>query len=825
MNQPQEQLSQELNKSIDIQRVLLIIWNRWYVIAGSILISLTVAYIQLRYTKPLYTASATMKFEDERGSQVSDLFKYGRISGRIENIIKTETEVLRSRTMALKTLRHMQLYTSVYVKGNFITSELYPNRAFSVILADLDSADVGRSFAIQVNNDLSFSLLPNTSNQKYFFGDTLTIGGSRIVLTSNLDEHIKILKEQPITITINDLQTMASWVAKGLEVSIEKNANIISLSYTSEIAEFASDYVNAVAQVYSDESVNNRTSAAKQTIAYIDQQLEELAKSVSASQQNLASFKSNNKGVEPKDLGRAEFSKLLELETQKNIFGLRKKQLRQLEKDVILSQNNPIELLIIDAEDANAVSELVALLNKNILERLSFAGKYSKESPVMKDNEQKSTEIKAAISRAIRVVENSLNAQIENNNSQIQKITSSLADLPAKEQDLFNLERTFKINEKIYGYLQEKRLENLIGISSIIPNVSVIDEALLSTVPISPKPAKNYSFAFLIGLTLGVGSIFGTRLLYNKIPDKETIESMSRIPVIGVIKKVEEEQKEGDYGIYVYKNPKSVFAESIRGIRTNINFILKGEKNKIICITSSVSGEGKTFCTVNIAASFTQLGHKVVIVGCDLRRPKLHESFDAITNKNGLTSYLVNRAHLDDIIFETGYENLSIVPAGPTPPNPSELLQTKAFDHFLTELAKRFDYVFLDTAPVGLVSDSLNLMTKSDINLFVLRAQYSKREFATTPDRLASENNISQIYSILNSFDHAAVVYSSLYKREYGDYLGGSGYYYYGGYYYGKGYGNSKSYNSYYAGYYADEDIKHKQKSFWQKLFTNSSKS
>ncbi len=802
------------NKTLDINKLAIIILARWKIVVTSILLSLTVAYIQLRYTKPLYKATTSLKFEDEKGGQVSDLFKYGRISGRIENLIKTEALVLQSRTMSKKTLEYLGLHTTEYIEGNFITSRLYPNKAFHPDFIYLDSSDIGSSFAIKINEDHSFNLIEGKkTGRAYHFGDTLYFKHSILVIKKLNDEDLHVIRNLPIQIVINNMETFGSSISAGLEVELEKNTNIMNLSYTSDIAEFATDYVNSIAKVYIKESVNSKTEAAKQTIKYIDEQLLDLAGRVANSQKDLSDFKSNNRGMAPQELGKAEFSKLLDLEAKKNILLMRKAQLSNLEKEVVRTTNKPVELLVVDGDDAQSISTLIALLNNLILERITFMGKYNTESPIMKDNETKIKEIKAGISRAIKAVNLNLDNLIRNNDNLIAELNSSLSNLPEKEQALFNLERSFKINEKIYGYLQERRLENLIGISSIVANISVIDAALYNNTPIFPKPDKNYLIALLIGLGVGFGYIFLSRFLYDKIPDKETIESISKVPVIGVIKKIDDADKQGDYGIYVYKNPKSIFAESIRGIRTNANFILKGEKNKVICITSSVSGEGKTFCTVNIAASVTQLGFKVVIIGCDLRRPKLHESFQNVNNQVGLTSYLVKRATINDIIFETEYENLSIVPAGPTPPNPSELLQTDEFQLFIDELRTRFDYIFLDTAPVGLVSDSLTLMAQSDINLFVIRAQYSKREFATTPDRIKSENNVKNIYTILNSYDHSAIAYSSLYKQEYGDYLGGGGYYYYGGYYGKNGYGSYNKYNeSYYAGYYANEVGKKKKK-------------
>ena len=796
----------EQSKTIDINKIITILLARWYLIVGCMVLAAIIAFVQLRYSKPTFKATTSLKFEDERGSQVSDLFKYGRITGRIENIMKTESEVLKSRNMSKKTLIYLGLQTSEFIEGNFITSRLYPNRAFKVNIALLDSGDIGKSFKIKLNGDNTFDIIEGDKNRKVNFGDTIHMRKSLFVINSLSQQNLNEIKNLPVTIAINNLENMGSSMARSLDIELEKNTNIMNLEFTADIAEYAKDFVNALTQVYIEESIKAKTSAAKQTISYIDLQLIELSKSVAASQKDLSSFKSTNKGMEPKELGKAEFEKLLELETERNILGMRKKQLQQLEKEVIRSKNNPIELVVVDAEDGKAISTLIEALNQFILERISYSGKYSKESPIMKENEQKINELKAGTTRAIKAVEASIDNNINNVSQQIGLLNSSLSDLPSKEQNLFNLERTFKINEKIYGYLQERRLENMIGISSIISNITVIDEALPNNTPISPNPQKNYIIAILIGLSVGIGSIFFSRIIYNKIPDKETIESISRIPVIGVIRRIENEQKTSDYGIYVYQNPKSLFAESIRGIRTNVNFLLKGDRNKVICITSSVSGEGKTFCTVNIAASVTQLGYKVVIVGCDLRRPKLHESFDSVNNLVGLTNYLVKRATIDEIIFETGNPNLFIVPAGPTPPNPSELLQTQEFETFIEELKKRFDYVFLDTAPVGLVSDSLNLMVKADINLFVIRAQYSKREFASIPDKLSAENNIKNVYTILNSFDSSAIIYSSLYKYDYGNYYGGRGYYYYGGYY-DSGYG-SKTHRNHYANYYSEEPKK-----------------
>jgi tyrosine-protein kinase Etk/Wzc len=233
----------------------------------------------------------------------------------------------------------------------------------------------------------------------------------------------------------------------------------------------------------------------------------------------------------------------------------------------------------------------------------------------MLESERKITEVKSALARALVSAQAKLEDRITYNNNLLQLAKRKLSALPQKQQSLLNLERSFKVNEKIYGYLMEKKLETRISKSSIIPNATIIDEAVVPSSPFYPVADRIYAIAFLIGLGLGVAFIFILRFIYNRIPDKETIEALSKTPVIGVIKKLEDEEMDDSYELYVMKSPKSVFSESVRGIRTNINFILKGETHKVVCVTSSVSGEGKTFCTVNLAASLTLLGYKVVVVG------------------------------------------------------------------------------------------------------------------------------------------------------------------------------------------------------------------
>ncbi|MFN3444787.1 MAG: GumC family protein [Bacteroidia bacterium] len=807
----------QIERTIDINRLIQVILRRWYVLAMFIIASLVVAYVQLRYTKPLYNATVKLKFDDDKGNQVGDLFKYGRISGRIENQLKTESEILKSRSLSLATIKLLDYDVAYFQKGQIVTTEIYPFKYFKIECMYVDSGEYATSYFIKFLNPTTFVIKggENEKEFKYTVNDSIVIGSSLIrVITPSLVNVNKIIGQE-IKFRINHPNIDASNIANNIDIELEKGTSILTLSYSSDNPTKAADIINNTAKAYIQESVNTRAMAAEKTITFIDGLINDLASQVNNAQQNLTDFQTANTGVELDEIGRSEFGKLTELETQKNLLLLKKKIMSKLAEQINTTKNQTLELVLLDPEDAQDLPRMLEFLNGLILERLSLSLKSLPSSPVMIENEKKITEVKAALTRSLKSAKDKLDERIAYNENLINSASGKLSTLPQKQQVFLNLEREFKVNEKIYGYLMEKKLETRISKSSILANASVIDEAIAPSFPFYPVPGRIYAIAFLIGLGIGTAVIFLLRFIYNRIPDKETIESLSKTPVIGVIKKLDNEEMDENYELYVMKSPKSIFSESIRGIRTNVNFILKGETHKVVCVTSSVSGEGKTFSTVNLAASLTLLGHKVVIVGCDLRRPKIHLTFRNMTNDIGLTTYLIGKHELKDIIQESEFEHLDVITAGPTPPNPSELLSTDKMNSLVETLKQTYDYVFFDTAPVGLVSDSFALMSKADINLFIIRSQYSRRDFAMIPDRLKEDNQIPNMYIILNSYDNSSAFYGSVYKSAYGGYYGGGGYYYYGGYYNNNSYYNRKYYSQYYNGYYSDETS---PRTWWQKL-------
>lgn len=790
-------------KRIDINRLFLVVMSLWYIPTLVILLCLAIAYVDLRYTQPMFSASLTLKFDDEKGAQLNDIFRYGKVSGRLDNVLRTESEVLKSRNMAIKTMNNMGMLTQSFIIGDVMTSRIYPNPYFNCVITYLDSTDIGRSFLFKFDKEGNIILMKDrksASDKTILNNEVFRIGRSKIKIEILNLKVLQSIDGLLINTRISNISNEAFAMSQGLTVDVEKNTNIINLSYNSDNPNLAADYLNNLAETYINEVLQTKTLAAQQTINYIDKQLVQFSKNVRGAQVDLADFIAANKGVKPDDISKAQFSRLINLESQKSIINLRKKQFDELEKSIKNLQAKTIELAVLEENDNLNLSELIDKLNTLIMERISAGFKNKENSPIMLENERKISELKRSIYRAIQLKKTDLQITTNSIDNQIQSITTELGQLPSKEQTLLNLERDYKVNEKIYGYLLERRLESLLTISAITSNVSTLDKAIINHHPFSPIPERSYLIALLIGLGLGTLLIFIIRYTNNKINDKEGIERISSTPVIGIIKKLKNNEIKDDYIIQVLIEPKSIFSESIRGIRTNLNFILKGDEHKLICVTSTVSGEGKTFCTMNVAASLTLLGKKVLIIGCDLRRPKIHLSFQNITNDKGLTTYLINKHVITEVIQETEFQNLYVLPAGPSPPNPSELIQSEKFTELLKTLRNEYDFIFLDTAPIGLVADSFPLLAMADINLFILRAQYSKREFAQIPDRLILESKVKPTYTVLNAFDHSDATYSSIYYSDEGVHYGGS-YYMYGNYYGARSYYGRKYYSNYYADY------------------------
>jgi tyrosine-protein kinase Etk/Wzc len=384
---------------------------------------------------------------------------------------------------------------------------------------------------------------------------------------------------------------------------------------------------------------------------------------------------------------------------------------------------------------------------------------------------------------------------------QLNTVNQQISVLPVAERDIISLNRSFEINEKVFTFLKEKKLDAQISRSAILPGATIVDRAQTNPNPISPNEHDVNQKAIIIGLVAGLGIIILIRILNPFIYDKETVESLTTIPIIGVIRKFPGSIDEDNSQLLAISKPRSIFAESVRSVRTNLNFLASEKESKVICITSEVAGEGKSFVSVNLASTLALINKRVILIGADLRRSRIHRTFK-IPNDLGLSNYLANQATIPDIIHHSEVEHLDFIISGPVPPNPSELLHSVKMDQMIAELRTQYDIIIIDTAPIGLVSDSIPLIRVSDINVFVIRSGKSKYYAATVPQRIAQEYHLDNTVIVLNAFEED-LLHSRYYTTKFTGEGYGTRYYYYSDY---SGYTSS--------GYYVDNE----DKSWWKKI-------
>lgn len=794
----EQEAKKTFKQEIDYGKFIKIVLSRWYWVAISVVVALLVAYIYIWYTPKTYSTSAFLKFE-EKQPNLSNSVSLAPLTRNYTNKVLSESWTFKSRKVITQAVKYIDWQVSYFLEGKVRTTELYPNKPFVVHILKQDSLNF-------FNQPIKFEA------QKSGFKIEYEYQGKKHPQTANFDQPITvpgvtfyISKIQPLSTSstylfkFNYQSEFYGRIAAGLNISeAAKFSSIASVTKTDENPYFAADALNAIIKVYLELDLNNKTQSAKQIIEFIDSQLQGLSNSVQTTGERLQNFKQANNFLDLGSSASSILGEVTKLETESRTADIQLLQLQQLQKQFLKNDQTISLNFNLDGTVDPMLNNLLTEWNALIQERVSLAGTFKSNAKPIQDIDAKLAIIKNAAEENIRSSINRIKQLKSYNQQELNKAYSSLQGLPQQERQLFGLQRDYNINEKIYSYLSEKKLEAQISKASIMADASAIDPATPNMVPISPVNSAIWRFAWVIGILSGIGLIFLARMLNPHIYDKETIESLTQTPIIGLIRRFPAKIDADNKQILTLVQPKSIFAESVRSVRTNLSFIAGEKGSKVICITSEIAGEGKSFVTTNLASSLALIDKKVIFIAADLRRSKVHRTFN-IKNKAGLSTYLASKNTLDEIIHKTSQGNLDLIVAGQTPPNPAELMYSNKLTELIEELKKRYDYILFDTAPIGLVSDALPLIRISDVNLFVIRTGVSKFSAANIPDRVANEYQLKNTYIILNDY-RPETLYSHYYSTKYNE-----NYY---GYYYadstGKGYG-----------YYTDD----KPDKWWKRIF------
>ncbi|MDQ1141896.1 GumC family protein [Pedobacter agri] len=789
-----------VSQSIDFYKIFKVFLSRWYWVAGTVAIALCGAWLYLWYTPPIYQTGASLKLEDSNPAINTGGSQMAMQNYNYTDKIQAESFTIRSNEVIANAVKTLDYKISYYLKGRVRTTELYPNVPFVIEIIKQDSVNFGRSLYSVKGVDANSFEISSAENE-----DSKTnIRYGQVINMGNMSFRIK--DKIPVNSTyqfkFNSKEDFIGRAMGGLNIGeAARFTNVMGLSQTDANAVFAADILNAIMKEYVKYDVIQRRRSAQQTVDFIDNQLGFINTEAGKSGATLANYKTQNKIVDMTSSTSMTVGKLADFEKQKTELNLKLLGIKQLE-DQINNNRNKVEIGVdLEGDLSTGLGALVTQLNTLLANREIKLNQFNPESQPVKQVEQQIANVKSGIRSSIQGMRKNNEATIRYIENQIAGVTQSMSSIPVKEQNFVKLQTNFEVNNKVRSYLSEKKLEAEMNAAAIVPGASIVNPAYPSYYAISPNSSKAYSTAMILGLASGFGLILLVRFLNPYIYDKETVEGLTHTPIIGVIRKFPDYIDQDSRQALSLAKPKSVFAESVRSVRTNLSFLASHKSSKVICITSEISGEGKSFVTINLASTLALIEKRVILIAADLRKSKLHKAFGS-DNKKGLSSLLSGQATLEEVMIYDDVHHIDFISSGPVPPNPSELLHTAAMKDLLQQLEKDYDYVLVDTAPVGLVSDAIPLIRSSDINLFVIRSGVSQQRAANIPERLSREYGLSNLAIILNAFGDDAL-YSNYYTTDYSR-GGGNSTYYYSDY---SGYSGS--------GYYDDENRKWWM--FWKK--------
>ena len=788
-------------KKIDIQEVLFKYLIHWPWFLGAVLICLFGAWLYLHMATPVYNISATVLIKDDKkgggagmASELENLGLDGLISS--SQNIDNEIEVLRSKTIAKEVVVDLNLYILYKDEDEFPAKDMYKTSPVQVSLlpqeAELLDEPIVVEMSLHPQGSLDVSVkvedeeyqkhfeklpavFPTNKGTLAFFQTPDSVLVSKNIEDANSEEKVRNIKA-----IINHPLRVARWYCTNMIIEpTSKTTSVAVISLKNSSLRRGQDFINKLLEMYNINTNNDKNEIAQKTAEFIDERIGIISRELGSTEESLEAFK-RNAGIT--DLmseaqialtGNAEYEKKrVENQTQINLVEDLRKYMKKNEYEVLPSN--------IGLRDVGLVTQ-IERYNEMLVERKRLLRTSTENNPAIINLD---TSIRAMATNVEVTLERTLQGLFITKadlDREANRYLRRISDAPGQERQYVSIARQQEIKAGLYLMLLQKREENAITLAATANNAKIIDDAIADEIPVSPKGKMIYLIALVLGVGIPVGVIYLINLTKFRIEGRSDVEKLTSLPIVGDIPLTDEKQG----AIAVFENQNNLMSETFRNIRTNLQFMLENDK-KVILVTSTVSGEGKSFISANLAISLSLLGKKVVIVGLDIRKPGLNKVFNIPRKEVGITQYLANpEKNLMDLVqLSDVSKNLYILPGGTVPPNPTELLARDGLDKAIETLKKNFDYVILDTAPVGMVTDTLLIGRVADLSVYVCRADYTHKNEYTLINELAEKDKLPSLCTVINGLD--------LKKRKYGYYYG---YGKYGKYYgYGKRYGYGYGY-------------------------------
>ena len=797
IEEKKEKLGEQPEEQVNIQEIIfryLIHWP-WFVVA--VVLCIASAWGYLRLATPIYNVSATVLIKDDKkgggASMSSELEKMG-LDGFVSssNNVDNEIEVLRSKSLAREVVNQLGLFVTYMDEDEFPGRELYRTSPVQVSLIPQEAEKLPHTMEVnmvlqptgamdvqiavgekkyQKQFDKLPAVFPTDEGTVAFFTNNDTLSSVRPE---------SVTQVRHITAFINRPFSVAKEYASSLSIApTSKTTSVVVVSLKNSSTQRGKDYINKLLEMYNINANNDKNEVAQKTAEFIDDRIGIISKELGTTEQDLENFK-RSAGIT--DLtseaqialtGNAEYEKKrVENQTQINLVADLQRYMSGNDYEVL-----PSNIGLQDAASANAIDRY----NEMLVERKRLLRTSTENNPTIINLDTSIRAMRSNVQATLDATLNGLQITKTDLDREAKRYSRRINDAPTQERQFVSIARQQEIKAGLYLMLLQKREENAITLAATANNAKIIDEAIPDNSPVSPKRMMIYLAALVLGVGIPVGIIYLIGLTKFKIEGRGDVERLTSLPVVGDIPLADE--KSGS--IAVFENQNNLMSETFRNVRTNLQFMLEKGK-KVVLVTSTVSGEGKSFISANLAISLSLLGKKVVIVGLDIRKPGLNKVFNIPKKEHGITQFLTNTTtNLMDLVQTSDInKNLYILPGGTVPPNPTELLARDGLEKAIETLKQNFDYVILDTAPVGMVTDTLLIGRVADLSVYVCRADYTRKAEFTLVNELAENDKLPKLCIAINGLD--------LQKRKYGYYYG---YGKYGKYYgYGKRYGYGYGY-------------------------------
>jgi tyrosine-protein kinase Etk/Wzc len=753
---------------------------KWFVI--SIFICLSVAWLINHYSAPVYKVDATILVEeDKKGNDFASLFKdWYTESDNIQNHIG----ILRSYSINYETLKNLGWDISWFRETPFYDKDIYgskPPYVVKPIAGKLNKTGIPIEIIPLSDGDCELRVEAKVTNpdgelkeihlqEKVKFGKPF----ENEIFAFIIEKDSLVNEKEPSShlFYFNDIEQLALEYKGKLSVKlVDKQADLISLQLEGPNPVREMDYLNELGRVYIQYGLKEKNRMSENTLHFLDSQLSGITDSLYRSEDNFTTFRSDKKVIDLTQEAGLVLKKMEELESDKAMAEMRLSYIKNLKKDMKDSRQmkemvTPSVVGFTDATFNSLVTKLIELYSKR--EVLTYSLEDRAPNVQILDKELQMT--LNALSHNVDNILSNLELEVTNLNDRIHQVGIQLTALPQNEQKLINLKRRFDLNNELYNFLLQKRAETAITMASNVPDVKILDPARkITTVQTGPKKMLNYLIGLIMGFFIPIFMLFVYDFLNDSIQTKEEVEKRTKLPITGIIA-----HNNYNKDMIVVEHPRSSIAESFRSLRTNLKYLLPNEGQKVIAVHSTIPGEGKSFVSINLASAIALNNKKVLLVGVDMRKPRLHQFFD-VNKEKGLSNFLINRSKFDDIVQETNVRNLNVVLSGPIPPNPAELLENGAFEKFLNEAKVKFDFIILDNAPVSMVTDALLAGAHADVNLFLLRFKQSHRDQIKFIDDLGEKKTMPNISIVLNDAKMDSYGYTGKYSSY--NYGYGHGYY------------------------------------------------